>query len=299
MTGDAEPAVGEAALAHGYRQCARITRTHGTTYYWGTLLLPRDRQRHVHAVYALCRLADDIVDDPDTGRNPGEIEADLSRFIDRFTRSLARGYADDPILAAIVHTVQTCQIPIACFERFFAAMAMDLTTCGYQTWTDLCAYMDGSAAVIGEMMLPVLTPIDPAAIGPARALGLAFQLTNFLRDVGEDLDRGRVYLPQEDLDRFGADPWLRTASPQWQALMAFEVARARALYTAAGAGIAMLPPRSARCVAAALSLYQRILDRVEAADYDVFSSRARVPTWHKAAVAAGTLMFGTGATPTP
>ena len=102
-------------------------------------------------------------------------------------------------MAAVVHTVITCDIDPECFDRFFGAMAMDLTTTSYQTWEDLRSYMEGSAAVIGEMMLPVLEPFSQAAKAPARSLGLAFQLTNFIRDVDEDLDRGRVYLPQDDL----------------------------------------------------------------------------------------------------
>ena len=138
-----------------------------------------------------------------------------------------------------------------CFDRFFAAMAMDLTTSRYETWDDLCGYMEGSAAVIGEMMLPVLEPTSPMAKEPARALGLAFQLTNFLRDVDEDLDRGRVYVPQEDLRRFGVDLSERRVTPEWRACLAFEIARNRELYTLADTGIALLPGRSARCVGAA------------------------------------------------
>ncbi len=131
--------------------------------------------------------------------------------------------------------------------------------------------MDGSAAVIGEMMLPILEPRSPAATEPARDLGRAFQLTNFLRDVGEDLDRGRLYLPVDDVDRFGADPAGRRVTPAWRALMRFEIDRARRLYTSADAGIALLPPWSARAIAAARTLYAAILDEIEASDYDVFA----------------------------
>ena len=145
--------------------------------------------------------------------------------------------------------------------------------------------MDGSAAVIGEMMLPVLRP-GTDAVAPARSLGLAFQLTNFLRDVGEDLDRGRVYLPQEDLRRFGADPHARVVTPEWRALMAFEIERNRRLYREADDGIPTLPGASRRCVATARVLYARILERIEGADYDVFTDRVRVPTPVKAALAA-------------
>ena len=157
-----------------------------------------------------------------------------------------------------------CGIEPECFDRFFGAMAMDLTTSRYETWEDLLGYMEGSAAVIGEMMLPVLEPTSPEAKEPARSLGLAFQLTNFLRDVDEDLDRGRVYLPQEDLRAVRGRPApTRGATPEWRALMAYEIERNRALYAFADTGIAMLPPRSARCVGAARVLYAQILDRIE------------------------------------
>jgi phytoene synthase len=126
------------------------------------------------------------------------------------------------VLAALVHTVVELDIDPDALHRFLHSMAMDLDVERYETWDDLCGYMDGSAAVIGEMMVPVLGPADrAAAIPPARDLGIAFQLTNFLRDVGEDLDRGRVYLPQEDLRRFGAVPSLRTVTPEWRRLVAF------------------------------------------------------------------------------
>jgi phytoene synthase len=150
--------------------------------------------------------------------------------------------------------------------------------------------MDGSAAVISEMMLPILEPLDPAALAPARALGEAFQLTNFLRDVGEDLDRGRVYLPQEDLRRFGADPVRRVADPEWVELARFEIDRTRTLYREADRGIELLPPRSARCIRGARVLYAEILDRIEANGYDVFSVRARVPAWRKAQVVATSML---------
>jgi 15-cis-phytoene synthase len=288
-------------LVEGYRQCARLTWRHGTTYFWGAALLPAERRRHVHAVYALCRLADDIVDLPEPGDRPrsangGAAGQRLEAFADGFRTALReRGSqdfgerlrpAEDPVLAAVVHTVITCGIEVECFDRFFSAMAMDLTTSQYETWEDLCGYMEGSAAVIGEMMLPILGPTSPAAKAPARTLGLAFQLTNFLRDVDEDLDRGRVYLPQADLRRFGVDLAERRVTPQWRALMAYQIERNRALYRFADSGITMLPARSARCVGAARVLYSRILDRIEAAGYDVFNGRIRVPTWRKAVTTA-------------
>jgi phytoene synthase len=165
-------------------------------------------------------------------------------------------------------------------------MTMDLTVATYETWDDLLGYMDGSAAVIGEMMLPILEPTSPVAKPHAHDLGNAFQLTNFLRDVNEDLDRGRVYIPQEDLRRFGADPWLRRATPEWVAVMGFEIERCRALYRSADIGLALLPPGSVGGIRAARILYARILDRIESRNCDVFSARARVPTWQKALTVA-------------
>ena len=291
-------------LREGYRRCADLTWRYGTTYFWGAALLPRHRRRHVYAVYALCRLADDIVDLPDssspelvegrssTGSDRVSVGERLEVFADSFRTALMERTSTDPVIAAIVHTVITCGIEPECFERFFGAMAMDLTISSYETWEDLCGYMEGSAAVIGEMMLPVLEPRDPAAKAPARALGLAFQLTNFLRDVNEDLDRGRVYLPQADLRRFGVDLETRRATPEFRALMAYEIERNRALYNFADSGIAMLPARSARCVGNARVLYARILDRIEDEGYEVFAGRVRVPTWRKALTTARIMVTG-------
>jgi phytoene synthase len=281
-------------LREGYRRCAKLTRRHGTTYFWGAALLPRRQRKHVYAIYALCRLADDIVDDTDTGTiaDPDGAGLRLHGFADRFRADLAAGGSTDPVLAAVVHTALAARIDPECFDRFFGAMAMDLTTSRYETWSDLLGYMEGSAAVIGEMMLPVLEPLEVAAKQPARSLGFAFQLTNFLRDIHEDLDRGRVYLPQEDLETFGVDLRVRRPTPQFKALMAYEIERNRALYSFADTGIAMLPPRSARCVGAARVLYARILDRIEAAEMNVWTHRIRVPTISKAATAAKIMVAG-------
>jgi phytoene synthase len=274
-------------LEESFRCCRQLNRRNGTTYYWSTMVLPAVKRPHVHALYAFCRYADDIVDD--LGPAPTAVRAKaLADFGDRFFADLDAGRSTDPVLKGVVHTVRAFAIPPDCFQRFLRSMTMDLTINRYETYADLGGYMDGSAAVIGEMMLPILEPDDPGAARPhARDLGDAFQLTNFLRDVGEDLDRGRVYLPQEDLRRFGADPWARRVTPEWRALMRFEIERVRALYASADLGIALLPPRSARCIGAARRLYAEIIDVIEARDYDVFSQRARVPGWRKAAVVAG------------
>jgi phytoene synthase len=273
-------------LEDSYAECRRLNKRYGTTYYWSTALLPKVKRHHVHALYAFCRYADDVVDDLGPAPVP-ERAAALRDLGDRFYVGVERGSSDDLVLKAVVHTVRAFDIDPDAFRRFLRSMAMDLTVESYPTYDDLRDYMDGSAAVIGEMMLPILEPPDLAAArGPARALGEAFQLTNFLRDIDEDLDRGRQYLPQDDLKRFEVDLVERRCTPEFVALMRFEIERCRDLYDHAATGIAMLPPRSARCIAAAHDLYGRILDRIEAQGYDVFRSRARVATPVKLAVAA-------------
>jgi phytoene synthase len=271
-------------LDESYARCRELNKRYGTTYYWSTYALPRLKRHHVWALYAFCRHADDIVDD--LGPVSVEVrEKALTDFGDRFFADLEVGRSDDPVLKAVVHTVRAFDIDPDCFRRFLRSMAMDLTVTGYATWDDLRGYMDGSAAVIGEMMLPILEPLRPEALQHARDLGDAFQLTNFLRDVAEDLDRGRVYLPQEDLDRFGADPHRRVVDGPWRDVMRFEIDRCRELYRSADLGVGMLPVTSARCIQAARTLYSEILERIEAADYDVFTTRAAVPTWRKATLA--------------
>ncbi len=272
-------------MAQSYALCKDFNKRHGTTYYWSTKVLPADKRPHVHALYGFCRYADDIVDD--LGPVPvAQREAALVSFGERFFRDLAAGASTDPVLMAVVDTVRKFPIDPECFRRFLRSMTMDLTVEKYETWDDLLQYMDGSAAVIGEMMLPILEPHDAAAFGHARDLGNAFQLTNFLRDVNEDLDRGRVYIPQEDVRRYGVDLSKRKCTPEFAELMKFQIARCRTLYVSADDGIAMLPSRSARCIRAARVLYSRILDRIEQQHYDVFAKRASVSTLQKAIMVA-------------
>jgi phytoene synthase len=272
-------------LEQSYARCRQLNRKYGTTYYWSTHLLPVVKRHHVHALYGFCRYADDIVDDLGSMATSVQRQAALTDFGDRFFVDLAAGRSDDPVLKAVVHTVKAFDLDPDCFRRFLRSMAMDFTCETYETFEDLLDYMDGSAAVIGEMMLPILEPTSPDAYGHARDLGIAFQLSNFWRDVAEDLERGRVYVPQEDLRKFGADPWLRRTTPEWRELMAFEIARTRRYYESADIGIPMLPPTSARCIRGARALYSGILTEIERAGYDVFTERVRVPTWKKLAVA--------------
>jgi phytoene synthase len=279
-------------LEEGYAECKAITRRHATTYYWATMGLPAVKRHHVHALYGFCRYADEIVDDPSFGTTQQRRQA-LDAFEVQFFADLQAGCSDHPIFKALIHTMHAFEMDPDLFVRFLRSMRMDLTTDRYETWADLEWYMDGSAAVIGEMMLPILEPEDmEAALPGARSLGNAFQLTNFLRDVGEDLDRGRIYLPLDEVRRFGADPERRVVDDSWRELMAFQIDRSRCLYWEADAGITHLPRSSATGIAVARRLYSEILDQIEANDYDVFSARCRVPRRRKAWVVAAAVVGG-------
>jgi phytoene synthase len=296
-------------LSAAYERCRQLHARHGRTYYLATLLLPRWKRRHVHALYGFARYADELVDDlAATLDKPGQAAALTAwgeRFFaglrgapDRFTGAPPWGSpdpsGDDPILPAVLHTVRAFDLDPADFERFLASMAMDLTVDGYPTYQDLCGYMEGSAAVIGTMLTPILEASDaPAARAHARQLGLAFQLTNFIRDLAEDHRRGRVYLPAEDLDRFGvrrADLAAGQATPAVAGLVAFEVERARAHYAAAEPGIDLLAPSSRPCVRVAFDLYGAILTEVERAGYQVLDRRVRVPRHRRLGVAGRHLL---------
>ncbi len=277
-------------LDESYAICQELNKRYGTTYYYSTHLLPKIKRHHVHALYGLCRYADDIVDDLGTSATIDERAFALHEFGERFFSDYETGRSEHPVLKAVVHTVRSFDIEPAAVRRFLRAMTMDLSISTYETYADLETYMDGSAAVIGEMMLPILEPKDIDLARPhARDLGNAFQLTNFLRDVAEDLQRDRVYLPQEDLRRFQADPHRKIADSAWIELMKFEIDRCRQLYESADIGVAMLAPSSQRCIKAARDLYGGILGKIEAANYDVFATRVRVTTARKLAMAGKVL----------
>jgi 15-cis-phytoene synthase len=268
-------------LGAAFERCRRLHARHGRTYYLATLLLPRWKRPHVHALYGFARYADELVDDLATTLDCSGQAAALAAWGQRFFAGLQGAPVTDPVLPAVLHTVRAFDLDVGDFERFLHSMAMDLTVTGYATYQDLCGYMEGSAAVIGTMLAPILESVDPpAARTHARQLGLAFQLTNFIRDVAEDLQRGRVYLPAEDLDRFGVrrqDLAAGRATAAVRELLAFEVQRARGHYAAAEPGIALLVPSSRPCVRVAFDLYGGILEEVERAGYQVLDRRVRVP----------------------
>ena len=287
----------ETELAAAYERCRELHREHGRTYYLATRLLPAWKRRHVHALYGFTRYADEIVDRTES-RPSAERAAVLTEWAGRFLAGLRGEPVDDPLLPAVLHTIAVFDLDLDDFEKFLRSMAMDLTVTSYPTYDDLLEYMEGSAAVIGTMMLPILGSSDPvAAREPARQLGFAFQLTNFIRDIAEDLERGRIYLPEDHLAEFGVTRRIlrqRVATPAIKELLKAEVTRAREHYALAAPGIPLLEPASQACMRTAFQLYGGILDEIEAIDYDVFRHRATVPNRRRAAVAVRSLLTRPG-----
>jgi phytoene synthase len=286
--------VTDPALRAAYATCRALNAAHGRTYFLATRLLPAARRPAVHALYGFARYADEIVDDLGDDRPVAEKAAELDALAADLEAALDGAPAAHPVLAALADTARRYDIDRRHFADFMVSMRMDTTVTEYATFDDLAVYVHGSAAVIGLQMLPILGTRVPRAEAepPAAALGVAFQLTNFLRDVGEDLDRGRVYLPLDELGAFGVDrellAWCRRTrqpDPRVRRALAHLVAHTRGTYRRARPGIAMLEPVSRACVGCAFTLYQGILDEIEKADYDVLHRRVAVPNRRRAAVA--------------
>ncbi len=286
--------VTDPALRAAYTRCRQLNAAHGKTYFLATRLLTPAQRPAIHALYGFARYADEIVDDLADGRPLTAKTAELDGLWAQLRAGLTSGRAEHPVLAAVIDTARRYDIDHRHFEDFMASMRMDTDVTDYRSFEDLARYVHGSAAVIGLEVLPVLGTVVPRheAEPPAAALGVAFQITNFLRDVGEDLDRNRVYLPADELAAFGVDRELlawcrrhRSSDRRVRRALAHLVARTRAIYRRATPGIPMLAPVSRPCVATALRLYGGILDEIVAADYDVLARRVRVPHRRRIAVA--------------
>ncbi|MFE1595221.1 phytoene/squalene synthase family protein [Nocardia sp. NPDC058705] len=321
MTGP-EPRRRTDDLSAAYASCRRIAAEHGRTYYLATTLLSPERRRAVHALYAFARMVDDIVDHADNPvrildpqdatdrRDPAPLADSPAQQLDLVEKQLRlvleHGNLDTTdlrrrqIVTAAADTITRYDIAHAHLWTFLDAMRMDVPGTAthrtrYATMTELGEYMHGSAAAIGLQLLPVLGTVVPVADAEpaAAALGEAFQLTNFLRDVAEDLDLDRIYLPTDELAAFGVDEaHLRachqrghTDAPLRRAL-AHLIALNRDIYRQAVPGIALLAPRVRPAITTAATLYAEILDRIEAADYQVFTTRATVPHRRRILVAA-------------
>jgi phytoene synthase len=279
----------DAGLRRDYAACRELAARHGRTYFLATQLLPIARRPAVHALYGFARAADEIVDDLGATRSLAERRAALDAFAGDFAAGQRSRY---PVVRAVADTARRYGIDAGLFADFLFSMRMDLTVRDYATFADLMTYVHGSAEVIGLQMLPVLGTVGaPEDAAPyAAALGVAFQLTNFIRDVGEDLRRGRIYLPQDAMHAHGVDRerLLRgVVDGPIRRWLAAEIDRTRAIYRRAEPGIARLAPVARPCLRAAFILYGDILTAVERAEYQVLDRRVSVDGRRRARVAAG------------
>ena len=272
--------------------CRRIVRAHARTFWLASFFLPSEKRRAAFALYGFCRVVDDLVDLAPAGRSP-EVAAMLSDYRSRVDDALA-GRPDGPIFRELAWAVQRYDVPAAVIHELLDGVARDCAPLRHDTWMELARYCEGVASSVGEMCMHVFgVPGDHAqrgrALHHARTLGLAMQLTNILRDVGEDARNGRCYLPEHELAAFGlsrADV-LRGdvgSDARWRAFMAHQVNRARALYAEAMPGIALLSPDARRCATACAVGYASILDAIEANRYDTFRTRARLGRLARASV---------------
>ena len=271
-------------LDAAYEHCRKVAAHYGKTYYFSTGYFPADVRPAVHALYAWVRYPDEWVDNPG-GLTIAEQANKLQQWHDATADAIKTGSSDHPVLAAWADAARRYEVPTQYMRDFLAAMEMDLTTSRYATFDDLTRYTYGSASVVGLMMCRLVGCNDCESVPHASALGLGMQLTNFLRDIGEDYaGRGRIYLPQDDMARFGVtDDDIRrgVVTENIVALLKFEIERTREIYREADAGMLYLPAYAQLPVRLARVLYSRILDKIEQNNYDVFTKRARVPTWEK------------------
>ena len=279
------------SLEEAYEACRRETAEWAKTFYLGTLLMPPAKRRAIWAIYVWCRRTDELMDSPEAQARPvDELAARLDAWEER-TRELFSGKVRDGLDRVMLDTLERYPQPLQPYLDMIEGMRMDLHTHRYADFAQLELYCYRVAGTVGLMTQEVMG-IDPAYTSApwsdppdtseaAVALGIANQLTNILRDVGEDRGRGRIYLPQEDLARFGyseADLLAGTLNDSWRELMRFQVARAREWFARSEAGVRWLAPDARWPVWASLRLYRGILDVIEELDYDVFNNRAYVPT---------------------
>ncbi|WP_197408835.1 phytoene/squalene synthase family protein [Chthonomonas calidirosea] len=269
-------------LRASYRYCERIARSQARNFYYSFVALPPEQRAAMCAVYAFMRYSDDVSDEAVITDRFDAIQSWRAAL----DRALDGDYGDSLILPAFHDTVCRYRIPAQFFYELIEGTAMDLTHTRYETWDDLYLYCYRVASVVGFVCLYIwgFDAAEGKALRYAEACGIAFQLTNILRDIGEDYDRGRIYLPQEDMRRFcvsEADIGSRSLSKAFQALMRFEVERARSYYAEAKKLLPLLSKEAQPTFAIMYRIYRGILDAIERNNYDVFSRRARVSTWRK------------------
>jgi phytoene synthase len=275
--------------AAAYAHCEQVTRTQAGNFYWGIRLLPAPKRRALCAVYALARAIDDIGD----GDLPTEAKARALREARERLADIGPD-ADDPVLAALGHASQRLPLPLAAFGELIDGVEMDVRGTDYETFDDLVVYCRRVAGAIGRLSLGVSGARDMARASPlVDALGVALQLTNILRDVREDFQNGRVYLPREDLQRFQCtlDPDA-PPSPRFAEMMRFQTGRAAGWFDEGLRLRPLLDARSSACAGAMAGIYRRLLRRIEHDPAAVLRGRVALPTWEKALVAAHSLVGG-------
>ncbi len=264
-------------LEKAYAHCEALTAVHSRSFYTASSLLPENKRRAVRALYAFCRITDDIVDDP-----TGDVDSELNAW--RLNTLSPHPPVDDLVALAWADTRTRYQIPQKYAQQLLNGVARDMFQNRYDTFDELAAYSYGVASTVGLMSMHIIGFERPESIPYAIKLGVALQVTNILRDVGEDWRNGRLYLPQEDLHAFGlseTDIDAGVVSDRWRDFMRFQIARNRQLYAEAWPGIGMLHKDGRFSIGAAAGLYSGILDDIEAHDYDIFSRRAHVSKWGK------------------
>lgn len=273
-------------LVEAYERCGEVCAEYAKTFYLGTKLMTPERQRAIWAIYVWCRRTDELVDGPNAPRiTPGALDRWEERLEDIFS-----GHPYDMLDAALADTVRNFPVNIQPFRDMVEGMRMDLRKSRYANFDELYVYCYNVAGTVGLMSVPVMgidpeSVVDPVEVyNAALGLGIANQLTNILRDVGEDARRGRIYLPQDELLKFGlsdADIFEGVVTDKWRAFMKFQIQRARDYFSRAESGVAELDRQSRWPVWASLSLYRQILDSIEANDFDNFTKRAYVKKWKK------------------
>jgi 15-cis-phytoene synthase len=271
------------AFAH----CEHLTRTQARNFYYGIRLLPGPKRRGLCAIYAFARRVDDIGD----GAGSLSDEERLAR-LEAARRSVERAAPDspDPVLSALGHARASFPIPMEAFGDLIDGVAMDVRGTAYESFGELEPYCRRVAGSIGRLSVGVFGASDPTAMSLADDLGVAMQLTNILRDVREDLDRGRMYVPREDLERFGCGSDLAAPHPEaLTSLILFEARRARSWFDRGLSLVPLLDPRSASCVTAMTGIYRRLLARIEDRPERVLRERLSLAPWEKVWVAARSL----------
>jgi 15-cis-phytoene synthase len=264
-------------LSRAYEYCDALTSAHSKSFHLASSLLASPQKRAVRALYAFCRVTDDIVD-----RSQGDAAQQLAEWRRRsFDQQPGEG---DPVLVAWADARNRYSIPLRYAEQLISGVAQDLAKFRYDTFDELAAYCYGVASTVGLMSMHIIGFSSHDAIPYAIKLGVALQLTNILRDVGEDWQRGRVYLPADELARFGLsddDIGAGEVTEAWREFMRFQISRNRQLYAEARPGIGYLDQSGRFATTAATDLYQAILNQIEANDYDVFAQRAGTSAFQK------------------